>query len=168
MNELDQKKLKEASCDAAASASNVASSSSTSSSSWSVEEVQLLVKAVTMFPAGTVKRWEVIATFVNTHSLGGSGEKNARMVISKVKSLQKLESDDKASLNKQAYTFFEQQHRPKDKSSDQVVDKGLSTPSERYGAYNCCTRLFSPTPPSLPPSLSPFSVVTASLRIIPK
>lgn len=130
---MEREKLKEASCEAAASTSSVPYAASSSSSNWSMEEVQLLVKAVAMFPAGTVKRWEAIATFVNTHSPECSKEKNAKMVISKVKNLQKLESGQKESLNKQAYAFFEQQHQPKEKSIVKGVEQAQAT--ERYGAY---------------------------------
>ena len=135
LNRLERMKIREASCEAPTSSSGDASLSSSSSSIWSMEEVQLLVKAVTMFPAGTVKRWEAIALFVNTHSPESSKEKNSRMVISKVKNLQKLESGQKESLNKQAYAFFEKQHQPKDKSTG-VVSQAQAAPSERYGTYS--------------------------------
>ncbi|VDD80543.1 unnamed protein product [Mesocestoides corti] len=51
---------------------NDASSSSSSSSKWTLEMTQLLIKAVNLFPAGTQKRWEVIAAYVNQHLEGVS------------------------------------------------------------------------------------------------
>ena len=53
---------------------------------WTQEEVQLLVKAVKLHPAGTVKRWEAIAVFINSHS-STSEIKTSQQVISKVKML---------------------------------------------------------------------------------
>ena len=109
------------------------SSSGGRDSNWTQEEVQLLVKAVTMFPAGTVRRWETVANFVNTHSSaeGSKKEKDAKMVIGKVKALQKLEAEQKEALNKQAFSRFEQQHPPKDKTK--AADHSQATPSQRYG-----------------------------------
>ncbi|ODM90339.1 DnaJ subfamily C member 2 [Orchesella cincta] len=34
---------------------------------WGHEELQLLIKAVNLFPAGTAQRWEVVANFINQH-----------------------------------------------------------------------------------------------------
>jgi DnaJ family protein C protein 2 len=94
-----------------------------------MEEVQLLVKAVTLYPAGTVKRWETIAKYVNTHSGEGSSEKTAKQVISKVKTLQKLEGEEKTTQNKMAFSRFEQQHALKEKAKGQGAE---ATPTKRY------------------------------------
>ena len=58
-------------------------------STWSDTELQLLVKATTLFPVGTASRWEVIAAYVNEHS-DSKNKKTGKQVISKVKSLKKL------------------------------------------------------------------------------
>lgn len=55
------------------------------------------------------------------------------MVITKVKSLQKLESDQKETLNKHAYSRFEQQHQTKEKGRGKAAEQPQATPSERYG-----------------------------------
>merc|ERR1711976_44710 len=34
---------------------------------WSVQEIQILVKAANVFPAGTTKRWDKISTYYNDH-----------------------------------------------------------------------------------------------------
>ena len=91
------------------------------------------MKAVNLFPAGTVRRWDTVASFINTHSGEGSKEKDAKMVISKVKALQKLEADQKASLNKEAFARFEQQHQSRDKGRVTIAEQPQATPSERYG-----------------------------------
>lgn len=110
-------------------------SSSEKTSNWSAEEMQLLVKAVNLFPAGTTRRWDTVASFINTHSCEGSKEKDAKMVISKVKNLQKLEAGQKGSFNKQAFEHFEQQHQSKDKvRGKSLAEQPQATPSERYGA----------------------------------
>ena len=90
------------------------------------------MKAVNLFPAGTVRRWETVADFINTHSGEGSREKDARMVISKVKNLKKFEADQKDSLNKQAFSHFEQQHQTRDKGRA-LEEQPQAMPSERYG-----------------------------------
>ena len=117
--------------------SSAATPAAGKSSNWPQEEVQLLVKAVNLFPAGTVRRWETVANFINTHapSAGGRKEKDAKMVIAKVKALQKLEAEQKESLNKQAFSRFEQQHPPRDKTKTRAaVEQQHATPSERYGS----------------------------------
>ena len=39
-----------------------------SSIEWSPDELQLLIKAVKTFPAGTNQRWEVVTEFINQHT----------------------------------------------------------------------------------------------------
>ncbi len=76
-----------------------------------------------------------MANFINTHSAEECKEKDAKMVIAKVKALQKLEAEQKESLNKQAFSRFEQQHPPKDKTKTKAAaDQHQATPSERYGS----------------------------------
>ena len=54
---------------------------------WSYDDVQLLIKAVKLFPAGTTDRWAVIAKFVNDKTSNGI-VRNHRDVLEKVKELQ--------------------------------------------------------------------------------
>lgn len=130
--ELDKREQVKLRATMAATSSSSVGSSAERDSNWSSEETQLLVKAVNLFPAGTVRRWETVAGFINTHSGEGSREKDAKMVISKVKNLQKLETDQKDSLNKQAFSHFEQQHQTRDKGRT-LEEQPQATPSERYG-----------------------------------
>ena len=146
ISELDRQereKMAAASLASQSKSSQGASSSSCASvtgSDWTMDEVQLLVKAVTLYPAGTVKRWETIAKYVNTHSGEGSREKSAKQVISKVKTLQKLEGEEKTTQNKMAFSRFEQQHALKEKGKGQAVVE--ASPTERYGtAHQCCSFL---------------------------
>lgn len=55
--------------------------------SWSEDEIKLLVKAVSTFPAGTKDRWEVIAKYMAQHSTNNV-ERDAKQVLSKVKQIQ--------------------------------------------------------------------------------
>ena len=88
-------------------------------------------------------RWEVIATFINSHSAEGSKTKTAKQVvpscgvllaaslmltlqvINKVKALKKLESSQRETENSQAFQSFQQKH-----SSRATTE---AAPTERYG-----------------------------------
>ena len=134
ITELDkrEKDKMEAATAASRSKSSQGAAASVMGSDWTMEEIQILVKAVTLFPAGTVKRWETIAKYVNTHSGEGSSEKTAKQVISKVKALQKLEGEEKSAQNRMAFSRFEQQHALKEKGKGQAE----AAPTERYGTYS--------------------------------
>ena len=54
---------------------------------WSYDDIQVLIKAIKLFPAGTPDRWAVIAKFVNDKSSSGQ-TRNHRDVINKAKELQ--------------------------------------------------------------------------------
>ncbi|KAK4885575.1 hypothetical protein RN001_001846 [Aquatica leii] len=90
---------------------------------WSQENLQLLIKAVNLFPAGTNQRWEVVANFMNQHGIfrENSVKYCAKDVLAKAKDLQNTDfskSDLKEAANKQAFTNFE-----KDKRTIQVVNE---------------------------------------------
>ena len=73
----------------AASSKPSSSSQASGTQTWSDVEVQLLVKATTLFPIGTASRWDVIAAYINEHS-GSEKQKTGKQVINKVKNLRKL------------------------------------------------------------------------------
>lgn len=52
---------------------------------WTESEIKLLVKSVSMFPAGTKDRWEVIAQYMAQHS---DQKRDAKQVLNKVKQIQ--------------------------------------------------------------------------------
>ena len=54
---------------------------------WSKDELQLLIKAVKLFPAGTNQRWDVVTEFVNQHN-GGVAVRAVKETIAKAKELQ--------------------------------------------------------------------------------
>ncbi|XP_045420232.1 dnaJ homolog subfamily C member 2 isoform X1 [Lemur catta] len=98
------------------------------SKNWSEDDLQLLIKAVNLFPAGTNSRWEVIANYMNIHS-SSEVKRTAKDVISKAKSLQKLDPHQKDDINKKAFDKFKKEHGV-------VPQADNATPSERFeGPY---------------------------------
>ncbi|KAL2777486.1 dnaJ-like protein subfamily C member 2 isoform 2 [Daubentonia madagascariensis] len=98
------------------------------SKNWSEDDLQLLIKAVNLFPAGTNSRWEVIANYMNIHSSSGV-KRTAKDVIGKAKSLQKLDPHQKDDINKKAFDKFKKEHGV-------VPQADNATPSERFeGPY---------------------------------
>lgn len=65
-----------------------ATNSTSSKKVWSYDDIQLLIKAVKLFPAGTTNRWNVIANFINDKTDSGV-TRNHRDVLEKTKELQK-------------------------------------------------------------------------------
>lgn len=94
--------------------------------SWSPDDVQLLVKAVNLFPAGTANRWEVVAAFMNQH--GATSDRTAKEVLAKAKSLQRLDPQQKEEANRKAY----EQHQKSVGGKAEVAFKDESTPSQRF------------------------------------
>lgn len=75
---------------------------------WSEHDIQLLIKAVNLFPAGTVQRWEVVANFINQHTNNGI-KRDPKDVLAKAKDLQSTDfskSSLKESANKKAFDNF--------------------------------------------------------------
>lgn len=88
---------------------------------WTPENMQMLIKAVNQFPAGTVQRWEVIANHLNLHCTNLSNRKFvARDVLNKAKDLQSSDfakNSLKAQANENAFESFE-----KSKKELKIVD----------------------------------------------
>ncbi|XP_078409362.1 dnaJ homolog subfamily C member 2 isoform X2 [Cetorhinus maximus] len=97
------------------------------SKTWPEDDLQLLIKGVNIFPAGTNARWEVIANFINSHSTSGI-KRTAKDVINKAKNLQKLDPLQKDEINKKAFEKFNKEH------STAVAALDKATPSERFEA----------------------------------
>merc|ERR1712244_130571 len=89
-------------------------------------ELQLLIKSVNLFPAGTVNRWEVCAEFINQHS---SNTKTAKEVLAKAKEMQSgnfAMSSLKEEVNKLAYENLQ-------KGQKKEASQRLETPAEMMG-----------------------------------
>lgn len=88
---------------------------------WSPDNVQVLIKAVNLFPAGTVQRWEVIANYLNQHCNNLANRKFvARDVLNKAKDLQSSDftkNTMKAQANENAFASFE-----KSKKDLKIID----------------------------------------------
>jgi len=90
---------------------------------WNEENLQLLVKAVNLFPAGTNQRWEVIANFINQHGVfkKDSSKFVAKLVLAKAKDLQNTDfskNNLKEQANKKAFDTFK-----KDKKNVLNIDE---------------------------------------------
>lgn len=98
---------------------------------WNEDNIQLLVKAVNLFPAGTNQRWEVVANFINQHGKFGENTNkfNAKAVLAKAKDLQNTDftkNNLKETANKQAFDNFK-----KDKKNVLNIDEsGISKKME--------------------------------------
>lgn len=84
---------------------------------WNEDNIQLLVKAVNLFPAGTNQRWEVVANFINQHGVlsQNTSKFNAKMVLAKAKDLQNTDFSKhnlKEAANKQAFDNFKKDKKP--------------------------------------------------------
>ncbi|KAM8907958.1 dnaJ homolog subfamily C member 2 [Spinachia spinachia] len=100
--------------------------------SWSEEDLQLLIKAVNLFPAGTNARWEVIANYMNLHSTSGI-KRTAKDVINKAKNLQRLDPVQKDDINRKAFEKFKKEHACVAPTIDNAV------PSERFDDGNAAS-----------------------------
>lgn len=89
---------------------------------WSPENMQLLIKAVNLFPAGTVQRWEVTANYLNQHGTNLGGKKFiARDVLNKAKDLQSSDftkNSLKSQANDDAFASFQ-----KSKKELKIIDQ---------------------------------------------
>ncbi|EEB12438.1 conserved hypothetical protein [Pediculus humanus corporis] len=106
-------------------------SSNSSKKEWSIESLQLLIKAVNLFPAGTNQRWEVVAKFINQHC-SNNVEFTAKEVLAKAKDLQNNDFTKnvlKETANKKAFDNFEKGKKVA-KSLEAVGD--VSKTTERF------------------------------------
>lgn len=90
---------------------------------WNNENIQLLIKAVNLFPAGTNQRWEVVSNFINLHAtnLPENVKFNAKDVLNKAKDIQSSDfskNELKVQVNQKAFESFE-----KNKKELRHIDK---------------------------------------------
>lgn len=102
---------------------------------WSPENIQILIKAVNLFPAGTVQRWEVIANYLNQHgTISAGGKFIARDVLNKAKSMQSSDFKQdvlKQQVNNNAFESFEKSKKDLKKVDNAEISmnlNGVSTP----------------------------------------
>lgn len=96
---------------------------------WTQTELQLLIKAVNLFPAGTNQRWEVVANFINQHNTATNVKRDAKEVLAKAKDLQSTDfskSSLKEQANKRAFDNFIAEKKVKDS-----IDERMPAVTER-------------------------------------
>uniref|UniRef100_A0A8D8Q2A3 DnaJ homolog subfamily C member 2 n=1 Tax=Cacopsylla melanoneura TaxID=428564 RepID=A0A8D8Q2A3_9HEMI len=118
---------------------------------WSSEELQMLIKAVNVFPAGTNQRWDVVANFITQHV--PNSDKSAKQVLAKAKELQNNDfskSSLKEEANAKAFDNFEKEKKniqkvdavtserlddkPWTKFEQELLEQGLKTYPSSLGA----------------------------------
>lgn len=101
---------------------------------WGESDLQLLIKAVNLFPAGTNQRWDVVANFINQHSTVSSNvTRTAKEVLAKAKDLQSTDfskSSLKDQANKKAFDNFIAEKKGKDDIEERMppVTERLDNP----------------------------------------
>ena len=99
---------------------------------WNNDNIQLLIKAVNIFPAGTTQRWEVVANFINLHATNMPNNVKflAKEVLNKAKDIQSSDfskNDLKVQVNQNAFESFEKNKkelRKEDRSEISTKDEG--------------------------------------------
>lgn len=99
---------------------------------WSHDELQTLIKAVKLFPAGTSQRWEVIASFINQHVEGS--KRTAKEVLAHAKDLQRSDQKLKQSANQNAYENFEKSTKAPSKIDNSEISERTETPLDQQGS----------------------------------
>lgn len=100
---------------------------------WSPENVQILIKAVNLFPAGTVQRWEVIANYINQHGNSAEGKVTARDVLNKAKTMQSSDFKQdvlKQQVNNNAFESFEKSRKDLKKIDNAEISVNVNGYSE--------------------------------------
>ncbi|PWA14703.1 hypothetical protein CCH79_00014360 [Gambusia affinis] len=139
--QLQKEKDAEVQARQAARSAEQASGGAGGGKGWYEDDLQLLIKAVNLFPAGTNARWEVIANYMNLHSTSGM-RRTAKDVINKAKNLQKLDPVQKDEINKKAYEKFKKEHT----SVPPSIDNAL--PSERFDEHLKPSLILTTPPPN--------------------
>ncbi|KAF2362018.1 SANT/Myb domain [Trinorchestia longiramus] len=107
---------------------------------WSVDELQLLIKAVNLFPAGTAKRWDVVAKYLCQHG-PNKDPRSSKEVLQKAKELQNSdasalkEAANKGSLGNSISNEkkIEKLEKREGSSVSAQASERLETPQEMLG-----------------------------------
>ncbi|CAG2065213.1 unnamed protein product, partial [Timema podura] len=102
---------------------------------WSSEQLQLLIKAVNIYPAGTSQRWDVVANFINQHNASGNVIRSAKEVLAKAKNLKSSDYSKnvlKVAANEKAYDNFEKEHKS-NVDIDATTSQRFDNPAEQQG-----------------------------------
>ncbi|XP_055905088.1 dnaJ homolog subfamily C member 2 [Eupeodes corollae] len=136
---------------------------------WTNDSIQILIKAVNLFPAGTAQRWDVIATFMNQHA---NSEVNftSRDVLSKAKSLQQgdfSKSTLKTEANDAAFQSFQKSKKEIQVVPDNVLAEEYDTATANSNTNNINNNKKKSPPPSAPaPAPTPAATTPAAAENI--
>lgn len=103
---------------------------------WSHDELQLLIKAVNLFPAGTVQRWEVVAEFINQHTPTPEIKRYAKETLSQAKDMQSGNFDMskmKDAVNNMAFENLQKSQKRDTTVVECAADLRVETPAEAMG-----------------------------------
>merc|ERR1712034_293551 len=140
MNKLNNKMEEERIEEAQMTGKTSSEGSSKSGAEWGTEELQLMIKAIKLFPAGTVNRWEVCAEFINQHN--NSDPRTPKEVISKAKGMQSSNfamSSLKEEVNKMAYENLQKGQKKEVleiAAKESVASQRTETSAEMMGINN--------------------------------
>jgi len=140
MNKLNNKMEEERIEEAQMTGKTSSEGSSKSGAEWGTEELQLMIKAIKLFPAGTVNRWEVCAEFINQHN--NSDPRTPKEVISKAKEMQSSNfamSSLKEEVNKMAYENLQKGQKKEVleiAAKESVASQRTETSAEMMGINN--------------------------------
>jgi len=98
----------------------------TYSKEWSADELQLLIKAVNLFPAGTVQRWDVVAAFINQHTKTPEVKRMSKETLTMAKEMQSGNfsmSTLKEEVNKMAYENMEKVQKRDTTVKEEATDR---------------------------------------------
>lgn len=112
---------------------STSSSNTPNNRHWSHDDIQLLIKAVNLFPAGTNQRWDVVADYMNQHSTNTAVRRKAKEVLAKAKDLNKLDPTLKEEVNKHAYNKFEKTQKLVEVKDDPAISERFESPAEQQG-----------------------------------
>ncbi|VDK24515.1 unnamed protein product [Taenia asiatica] len=105
------------------------SSNTETDSRWTFEMNQLLIKAVNLFPAGTQKRWEVIAAYVNQHEKGV--EVTGKEALKQAKNIRQDYSVMKQEANEKAFDSFASSTKVSDATKSVTITKQIEAEADR-------------------------------------
>ncbi|EUB62569.1 DnaJ subfamily C member protein [Echinococcus granulosus] len=106
-----------------------ASNSSEANSRWTFEMNQLLIKAVNLFPAGTQKRWEVIAAYVNQHEKGV--EVTGKEALKQANNIRQDYSVMKHEANEKAFDSFASNAKVSDATKSVTITNQIEAETHR-------------------------------------
>ncbi|CAL8076566.1 unnamed protein product [Calicophoron daubneyi] len=105
------------------------SAAPSNSRKWTLDMIQLLVKAVNLLPAGTPKRWEAIAAFINQHAPEASV--TGKEALKEAKALNKEDSAVRKEANVKAFDSFAHSVRTTEATKNVTITSQIEAEAPR-------------------------------------